>query len=64
MIHNGEERMRLNYEEKFKGTKVMNVVKVDPEAIHKKYIIPPLENILKKPKNKQKHLIHLKTREP
>ena len=42
----------------------MNAVKIDPEAVHKKYIIPPLENILKKPKSKQRHLIHLRTREP
>lgn len=40
----------------------MNIVKVDPEAKVQKKIIPPLENILKKPKTKQRHIIDLKTR--
>lgn len=65
MFHQDEEKLRLNYEETIMGSKsirVMNVIKVDPSC--KEQIVPPLPNILSKPKKNQKCLLKMKSRQP
>lgn len=45
-----------------KSIRLMNVVKVDPAS--KEEIVPPLPNILSKPKKNQKHLVKMQNRQP
>ena len=59
--------MRVSYQETVFGyhsLKEINAWKIDPKPKAEKKIIPPLQNILKKPISKQKHILKLKSREP